>query len=67
MKYSIETLEIELNKIKYTIRNIDRLQDEMFQKHPNIDNYLKKKNDLELAIKKLTQGESPLTQTNEDK
>ena len=51
--YSIETLEIELSKVKETIRNIHRMQDEMFQNHPGLDSYEKKKSDLENAIKLL--------------
>lgn len=51
--YSIETLEIELNKIKGTIRRLDVMQDEMYQKHPSIDSYIRKKEELEKSIKLL--------------
>jgi len=51
--YSIETLEIELNKIKGTIRRLDVMQDEMYQKHPSIDSYIQKKEELEKSIELL--------------
>ena len=53
LTYSIETLEIELNKIKSTLRNLDVMQDEMRQKHPSIDSYIQKKKELEKTIKLL--------------
>lgn len=50
-EYSIETLEIELNRIKGLIRSIKIMQDEMYQKHPGLELYEQIKSELEESIK----------------
>ena len=50
MKYVIETLEIELHRIKGVIRNLDTMQDEMYQNHPSLDSYKKKSEEIKSAI-----------------
>ena len=56
MKYAIETLEIELHRLKGVMRNLDTMQDEMYQNHPSLDSYKKKSEEIKSAIKLLING-----------
>ena len=61
MNYAIETLEIELYKVKEMLRKIYKMEDEMMSTHPRRDFYGQKRKDLEIAIKELnrfTKGEN---------
>ncbi len=56
MKYAIESLEIELHRLKGVMRNLDTMQDEMYQNHPSLDSYKKKSEEIKSAIKLLING-----------
>ena len=53
MRYTIETLEIELNKIKGTLRAMRAISVEIMSDHPDKDHYLSRENEIKEAIEQL--------------
>jgi len=55
MEYAIKCLKIELFKLKGVVLNLEIMQDEMYEKHPSMDSYKKRINQIKKAIQVLIQ------------